>query len=423
MRVHAQRVATDMLSQDRMPGIPKHTDFVQAAHEVAMNGLKDPESLIQRCAVEALGNHRSAGTLRPLLDLLERVPSADTHLRYVVRKAIRDQLNEGSIFTAVLNGTWSDTDLHALAGVAVAVKSPLAGSFLLRNLARLDQDRASLSASLQHAARYAPSADLDSIAAFVREKFATDLDFQGALFASVEQGLAQSGAKVSEALREWGTEFCSRALAATPESAWWNTPLEGVNDPRNPWAFQVRACVDGRRARLLSSLPLGETLTGTLRSRTFALPAQLSFLLAGHQGEPTRPPHQRNVVLLRAADTGIVLAEAFPPRNDSAQKITWDLAEHAGKQGYLSDRRRRGGRVGLAGWPLRSAVLALPSRAPGDIARRQRRRGGRATPPSVAVTDPSDRAISGSTPMCGWRQPGLYRMWTVKPRQPCCRPR
>ncbi|MBI4657803.1 MAG: hypothetical protein HY735_02950, partial [Verrucomicrobia bacterium] len=323
LRVHAQRVAADVLYQDGLPGISKYTDFVQAASQVAMDGLKDPDALVQRCAVEALGSFRSADNLRPLLDLVARVPATDTHLLYVVRKALREQLNADLTFTRVLETQWSDADLRALADVAVAVKSPLAGAFLLRNLSRLNQDRATLSTVLQHAARYAPASDLDQVAAFCRQRFADDIDLQVALFAGVEQGIAQKAASLSEPLRSWGTGLCRQALSATPDTAWWNTPLAGVNDTRSPWAFQERRCADGRSARLLSSHPLGEHLTGILRSRSFAVPPQLSFYVAGHQGEPERPPHQRNVVRLRDAATDAVLAEAFPPRSDTAQKITW----------------------------------------------------------------------------------------------------
>ncbi|MBI4660470.1 MAG: c-type cytochrome, partial [Verrucomicrobia bacterium] len=161
--------------------------------------------------------------------------------------------------------------------------------------------------------------------------------------------------------------------SATPDTAWWNTPLAGVNDTRSPWAFQERRCADGQTVRLLSSHPHGEHLTGILRSRTFAAPPQLSFYLAGHQGEPERPPHQRNVVRLRDAATDAVLAEAFPPRSDTAQKITWSLANHAGKQAFLevTDGDAADAWAWLALGRFDPPVLSLPSVAPGDIARRQ----------------------------------------------------
>lgn len=398
-RVHAQRIAADIFDQDSRPhlGSDPETDIhhIAAAHEIATDGLEDRDALVQRCAAEAWRKFRLAGTtlVKNLLELRARVPAEDTHLLYVVRKSTRDQLNTDATFAKVLEEGWNDAEVRALADVVVGVKSSRAGTFLLRNLSRLDQNRASLSAALQHAARYAPAAELEQIAPFVREKFAEDTDFQVALFASVEQGVTQNGAKLSETLRSWGTELCTGALQATPDTAWWNTPLEGAANPRNPWAFQERGCADGQGARLLSSHPLGEALTGTLRSRAFALPAQLSFYLAGHQGEPNRPPHQRNVVRLRASDTGAVLAEAYPPRNDTAQKTTWDLAAHAGKEAYLevTDGDAADAWAWLAFGRFDPPVVTSPSVAPGDIARRQQTAAelaGRLRLPVLAQVEP-----------------------------------
>src|SRR5207248_7504298 len=88
-------------------------------------------------------------------------------------------------------------------------------------------------------------------------------------------------------------------------------------------------------APFLTSFPLGESLTGVLRSKTFAIPAKLSFYLAGQNGFPNTNPPARNFARLRLAQGNEVVAEAVVPRNDTAQKVTWDLSKHAGKQGYF----------------------------------------------------------------------------------------
>jgi len=43
---------------------------------------------------------------------------------------------------------------------------------------------------LQHAVRYAPEKDLDTLANFTRAKFGVDVDLQLALFNSVQDGTA-----------------------------------------------------------------------------------------------------------------------------------------------------------------------------------------------------------------------------------------
>src|SRR5262249_26572680 len=154
----------------------------EAALAVAEKGLRDPDALVQRCAAEALGEFPRAGSLRPLLKLRTRVAPEDTHLLYVVRKSIRNLLADDAVFGTVLSRRdWPPSDLPSLADVAVAVKSPLAGSFLIQNIPRLNLDRAELSAALQHAARYAPPAELDSIALIAQRRLAKDADFQLAL--------------------------------------------------------------------------------------------------------------------------------------------------------------------------------------------------------------------------------------------------
>src|SRR5207247_6398300 len=123
------------------------------------------DALVQRCAAEALGAWPAFDNLRPLLDLRAKVPAADTHLLYLVRKAVRDHLSRDDIFREVLSKNWSDSDLAAYSDVAVAVKSPLAGKFLLQRLERTKADRETAGTWLRHAARYAPVEDMDKLAA------------------------------------------------------------------------------------------------------------------------------------------------------------------------------------------------------------------------------------------------------------------
>jgi len=168
---------------------------------------------------------------------------------------------------------------------------------------------------------------------------------------------------------------------AAPTATWTYVPLNPAAPGRNPFAFEERTSADGQKTRLMSSFPHGETLTGILRSPVFVLPKQLSFYLCGHDGFPKEPAGKKNFVRLRLAasspsppsgeragvrgqassnpkapspavappphpqslspgggegsQTGRVLREVFPPRNDTARKITWDLTEFAGQRGFL----------------------------------------------------------------------------------------
>ena len=52
--------------------------------------------------------------------------------------------------------------------------------------------------------------------------------------------------------------------------------------------------------------------------------------LAGHIGKPGEAIITKNFVRLRDAETGEILQQATPPRNNTAQRIQWSLDDHAG---------------------------------------------------------------------------------------------
>ena len=125
---------------------------------------------------------------------------------------------------------------------------------------------------------------------------------------------------------------------------------------------QLRKCADGKQADFYSSLPNGERLTGVLRSKPFHAPAKLTFWIAGHDGTPPDKASEKNLVRLRSADDDAVLILAAPPRNDTAQKVTWDLSAHAGKLVYLEavDADTRTAYAWLAFGRLEPAVVPIP---------------------------------------------------------------
>ncbi len=325
-RVHALRIITE-----------RGTRISAALHSSVVSALQDTNAFVQRAAAEALGTAPSPNNIAPLLELQKRVPAEDTHLAHVVRMALRDQFRAPGAFAKLAGALPGEAESRAIASVAISVTNAEAASFLLRHLQTRAEPPDTLARYAQHAARFAPAGELDSLGDFVRTKFSADLDFQSALFKSIQDGTAQRGVELSSATRVWGAELAVKLLAPadTNPAAWVNSPLDGAKDSRNPWALQERGCADGVRAQLMSSFPNSETLTGTIRSAPFPLPAKLSFYLCGHDGFPGQPAQKKNFVRLIEADTKAVLREAAPPRNDTARKITWDLSEFAGKRGYF----------------------------------------------------------------------------------------
>ena len=160
----------------------------------------------------------------------------------------------------------------------------------------------------------------------------SDTDAQAAIVQSAIDGYAQRGIAPEAGLREWGGEIATALLTANAGGPGWT--VAAIED-ENPWGFQDRLCADGKSARVLSSIVHGEVLTGVLRSAPFPLPEKMSFHLCGHDGFPDKPAKKKNFVRLLDTADGKVLREAAPPRNDTAQKIEWDLAEFQGRTGVV----------------------------------------------------------------------------------------
>jgi putative heme-binding domain-containing protein len=306
-------------------------------HEWAVAGLKDADPLVRRTAIEAIGRHPRIESLRPLLDLREQA-GIDPFLLYTVRIALRDFFQSPEVGVQISKQKLSDDDQKALADVAVGASAPGSAAFLFRYVQANNESRSSLARYLQPIARSVPEDQVDALAKFIMTRFEDDRAVQLVALKSILDGLSQRDAKPTETLRSWGTDLAAKIITGDNDesAAWTYQPIKDSRNSRNPWAVQMRASADGDSASpFLSSLVRGETLTGVARSKAFAIPAQLSFFLAGHNGLPPAQRPIKNIVRLRDAQTDEILAEQAPPRNDKAQKVTWELSKFAGRQGYF----------------------------------------------------------------------------------------
>jgi putative heme-binding domain-containing protein len=186
---------------------------------------------------------------------------------------------------------------------------------------------------------------------------------------AIHQGLRQRGRPAPAALTDWGTDLARQLLAGGEQAAasWQFVPLSSAeNGAANPWLLQQRPSSDGMQAVFLCSLPRGEQLTGILRSAPFAIPAQLTFYLAGHSGFPDKPISSKNYIQLCDAATGEVLARTSPPRNDTAQRVKWNLSAFADRRGYLEvvDGDTAGAYAWLAAGRFQPPIVAMPAVSP-----------------------------------------------------------
>ena len=140
VRVHAARIWGDRGPLDA------------AGSRALTTALGDPSPVVQRAAVEALGVKPRTDFLRPLLDLLAKIPQADDHLRHATRISLREILRDDSAWDKL---TLSSEDQANLADVALGVPSAAAARFLLNFLATQPSQPAQRQARMvRHVARY-----------------------------------------------------------------------------------------------------------------------------------------------------------------------------------------------------------------------------------------------------------------------------
>jgi len=325
VRVHAMRVLSET------------PNWSSALRGPALAGLHDADPVVQRCAAEALGQHPQLENVRPLLDARQAAPLEDKHLVHAMRIALRNQLNDNGISGQLPLPGWSDRDTKDLVDVAAGATSPGSTLLLIRQIGAAPVDALKLADAFRHAGRYGTDANADELAEVAGRKFADDESAQLSLFGALLEGIQQRGGTLGSPARAWGGSLANRLLTkpAGTSAAWTGLTLAGGVPGRDVWAVETRKSADGVSAPFLSSLPPGETGTGVIRSQPFTVPAHLTFYMAGHNGQPPAKHPIKNIVRLRSVEGDVVLAEAPPPRNDVAQKITWDLGKFEGKQGYF----------------------------------------------------------------------------------------
>lgn len=379
VRTHAMRVLAEAPSDQWTP----------RRRELVLRGLLDKDAMVRRAAADALAQHPAAENVRPLLNARQQVAAEDTHLLHAVRIALRNQLQPDGNLARLAVKKWTDADQKAIADVALGVTSADVAAFLVDHVERYvdgSGDRELAARYLRHAARFLPAARADALAALVTGRFGDDIDFQLALYKSVQEGMAQrAGWTPTERMKQWGAALAERLLeSAKPDADTWMrfpvpaAPGAGANDRRpgpSPWFIQPRLTADGRANHVFwSSLPPGgEQLTGVIRSQPFEAPRQLSFYIAGHNGPPGESGPGKNFVRLLDAKTGEVLAQARPPRDDLARKVTWELSKVAGRavvfeatDGFAAD-----GYAWLAFGRFDPQVVKLPAIGPDIIRQRQ----------------------------------------------------
>ena len=316
LRAHAFRVRAEL---DDSFGDPS---------EPLLAGFADPDPLVRREAVLASAQHSVPSCVTPLMELFRNTPESDPHTRHAIRMALRNQLRDEATFQ-IVEQNLSSEHVELLAGICLALKTPAAGAFVSGKIDTLaTADRETLGQYIKLAIGTASGTSVDRMVQVTRSQFANDRDFQLQVLQSVRAD-ARIQKALPESIRAWAQDLATELLALQQETSplpWQSLSLGESPSQQAVWDISSRRqSADGVRPTVLwSSFPHGEQRTGIYRSAPFPLPHEFQFWLAGHDGLPTEPIQNKNLVRVCDAKTGEILQTFSPPRNDVAQLQTWN---------------------------------------------------------------------------------------------------
>jgi putative heme-binding domain-containing protein len=358
VRVHSMRV----LSESPI--------WTNAQRRHALAGLADPDLNVRRAAADAFTTHSDPRHVSRIINVLSDTTSKTPLLRHTLRIALRNQLRDETTLSRLTQQTLKRADKDAIADVAVAIKSAAAANFLINYISTEDQQPSAIRRFAEHIAKHANSTALSQLPQVVKAAFANDLNQQLAILEAIETGSNQREGDTSLAIQKWGIELAEKLLLKVNEAGatWIHSAVPGMAATKLPWIIQPRRSADGdKQSPFLCSLsPGGEQFTGVIRSPSFLLPEKFSFYLAGHDGYPEKAAQGRNQVRLRLNKTGEIIASAAPPRNDTAQRVTWNLTQYAGEEAFLEviDSDDAGAYAWLAIGRFSDHLVTLPELSP-----------------------------------------------------------
>ena len=303
-----------------------------------------------------------------LLASLNDMNGADPTLVLTARLAVRACLQDPGGFKELddLKGIVSE---DKLASIIRTIQSPEASAWTLNYLLTQPQTNGEeLRSTITSLAKNLPADGEAKLVGFVKQHFANDAGAQLELAGALRQGISRRGGKPGPEVGAWLTEVAARLFAGIDGTA---PVTKWEPAPGNGWVLQSRPAADGRQITILSSLgKKGENFAGTVKSAPFACPPALTFWISGHRGRPDKPAHERTFARLVDAASGAELQRAYPPRNDTAQRVEWKLDDHAGKQVRFElvdndDNDSGDAYAWLGAGRFEPAVISLPS-ADGD---------------------------------------------------------
>ncbi|MBI3854739.1 MAG: HEAT repeat domain-containing protein, partial [Planctomycetes bacterium] len=164
--------------------------------------LKDGDPYVRRAAAEGLSLHPAGENVQPLLDLWNATDGDDTHLTYMARLSLRNQLARPGGF----EGLPPD---DKFVNVAMGAKTPESAKYVFTSLKAKGGDWAR---SLQHIVRYSEPDQLPTVFELARSLESKPAREQLPILRAVQQGCQERGMKVPEAFSAWAQSAVGSAF-------------------------------------------------------------------------------------------------------------------------------------------------------------------------------------------------------------------
>ncbi|MBX3442771.1 MAG: HEAT repeat domain-containing protein [Planctomyces sp.] len=339
----------ERLSGDASPLVRNHVARIlgdqaptsEGGREILRKLLRDEHGRVRRSAAQALALQPRDDQLSPLLAALAEADPRDVQFVHALRMCIRNHLALQSDVAEALASADSEMQ-RRLASIALGVHpapQPLVDWLQDYAQGALGENvpAGEWESWLRQSARYGDDASCSRLATELRDRMGENYAAHVGALRAIAEGRQTSRRQPLPELTVWG-EWLALSLLDEERrlTGWGYRPLPGRAVEDDPFAVQPRSSQDGDAgSEFFSTLPRGEQRTGILSSQPFTLPPRLTFWMAGHDGFPENPPSRKNLVRLVDVETGRVLRQAAPPRNDTAQLVEWDLADSAGRQAVL----------------------------------------------------------------------------------------
>jgi putative heme-binding domain-containing protein len=304
--------------------------------ETVRNALVSADPFVKRAAAEALSKHPAVDNVLPLLAALEKNTAEDAELYHTIRIGLRDQLRDSQVAAALSKRKLEPKQRTQLVAFAATAPSGPAALLVFDEALHGKVSDDILKNAVSAGARYIDKPRIDPIVGIIQKRFANDPTQQISLLKALADGLSARGMPLTVALRNSLTQEIKSVLEGGTGIEWYNTALPDKQATPSPWGVQQRNYADGDTTTMAicSFAEGGERMGGVLHSPTFALPEQLTFWMCGHNGLPEAPDRHQNYARL-ILENGTEVARSYPPRNDTAQKVEWNLSRWAGQRGHV----------------------------------------------------------------------------------------